>query len=466
MPHLQSTPHEPTDESSRAELSMRPETPEELQFCKDWMDARIGAFIDMWVPICFWLNVLAGLLIIFLTATAKNAAMALGYFHLAVGASAYVWRFALKRIVSGPVFFHLVQIALIAGYSVRLHYMIENRQNFDTLIMPACTLLSLSFTMTMLLPIMRTPVVISATLLFWSMSAAAWAGHGLEGAEALLARNWMLMNAFTLAIACALELSRIKRVFAEAMGERHMRRLSAQNERLRFERDLSVAREVQDSFAPLPLELRGDGLEAACFQDKSGPLGGDWFAVRRLPTGDLVVAVADATGKGVQASLVVHAVQSLWVDALLKETEPFDPARWLANLNRVLMVLGRTKSHTLSLGIAIVNQSQVRYWSAGHPPLFVVHGPMSARQATALTARGSILGVWESAWDKPAVLSLEGKIDPHVLIGTDGVFGRGTLTRARDVLELHGRLASGIPEPLQACVGRDDKMLVWIKPAA
>jgi hypothetical protein len=447
------------------ELSMLPRTAEELAFCREWLNARIVAMIGMWVPLTFWLNFVAALLVYVLSVKTVPNAILLTYLHLTIAFAALLWRVVLHRFVTGAVFFHLLQILIVAGYAVRLDMAIANRVSFGTVLLPACTLMFLSFGMIMLMPILRTSVVVSTSILFWAMSAVAWSGHNLQGDEAFWARNWVVMNGFNMLIIAGLEISRIRRAYAEAMKERHMRLLSAQNERLVFERDLGVAREVQDSFAPLPMELRGEGVEAACYQEKSGPLGGDWFAVRRLPTGDLVIAVADATGKGVQASLVVHAVQSLWVDALLRE-EPFDPAQWLANLNRVLLVLGRTKSHTLSLGIAIVNRSEVRYWSAGHPPLFIVHGPAGRRRAKALTARGSILGVWESTWATPAVMSLGNIENPHVLVGTDGVFGRGTLTRARDVLELYDRLASGAASPLTACEGRDDKMLVWVKPAA
>src|SRR5688500_16637108 len=102
-------------------------------------------------------------------------------------------------------------------------------------------------------------------------------------------------------------------------------------------------------------------MRASCFQKKFGPLGGDWLAVRRLKDGSLAAIVGDATGKGVQASLVVHAVQSLWASALVEPE--FEPARWLRHLNQVLLTMGRSQLQTVTVGLLIINERRITYWS-------------------------------------------------------------------------------------------------------
>ena len=62
-------------------------------------------------------------------------------------------------------------------------------------------------------------------------------------------------------------------------------------------RDLALAQEIQDSLAPLSSTLTAGRYHASFYQQKFAALGGDWMGARTLATGELVVVVADATGK-------------------------------------------------------------------------------------------------------------------------------------------------------------------------
>ena len=61
------------------------------------------------------------------------------------------------------------------------------------------------------------------------------------------------------------------------------------------------------------------------------------MGARMLTNGDLVLAVADVSGKGIAASIVAQAIHTLWVQALVQEN--FDPEKWLHDVNNTLINL-------------------------------------------------------------------------------------------------------------------------------
>src|SRR5690606_39029855 len=126
------------------------------------------------------------------------------------------------------------------------------------------------------------------------------------------------------------------------------------------------------------------------YQIKHTQVAGDWTAVRKLANDDLIVLEVDVTGKGLQAALVVHAIQSIWAEAL--GVEEFDIDQWARKLNRTLFRMGERRPHSATLGILRVSQDRISYWCLGHTPLFVVTYPGGKAHLAASRARGSVLG--------------------------------------------------------------------------
>lgn len=237
--------------------------------------------------------------------------------------------------------------------------------------------------------------------------------------------------------------------------------------REKMEHDLDLAREIQDSLAPPPAHLYSGNLRVTCHQVKHHQVAGDWMAVREMPNGELIALVADATGKGMQAALVIHAIQSLWADTL-GETN-FDPDAWIARVNRSLVRLGETKKHSMTLGLIRISGDELKYWSAGHLPLFVCESeasgdPNASRlNVKPVVAKGSVVGLNPEIKLEPASYKIGLGKNTTILLGSDGVFTKGSRSGRREITELVGRLELGGKAALLSIEVEDDKTLVIIE---
>jgi hypothetical protein len=224
---------------------------------------------------------------------------------------------------------------------------------------------------------------------------------------------------------------------------------------------LRAAGEIQDSAAPQQSLFTKQGFKVSYYQIKHEILGGDWFALRSLPTGELIIAVADATGKGIQAALVIHSIQTLWANALSQSD--FNALDWLNAANRTLIALGRRKEHTLSLGLVVINAEKIIYYSAGHLPLIVLFGTENSFQVSVLPSRGSLLGMNEELFFSPKEMSRFGKNIEGILLATDGVFENSRSFMNDAINKLLTNVRANGTRALENCPAEDDKLLVWLE---
>ncbi len=261
------------------------------------------------------------------------------------------------------------------------------------------------------------------------------------------------------------QLAQSAKAVNEALREHEARERIGRAERASLERDLELAREIQDSLAP-PRLISRDNVVAYCFQKKHSQVGGDWAAMRLGDQGEFYAVVADAAGKGVQAALVIHAEQSLWAETLGRCN--FEPKAWIDRVNHALCQLGEKQPHMVTMGVVKIHQGICTYWSAGHLPLFIVmRSPGEAEVVRVIMGRGNPLGLREDMHVEPASTSLAGKSNISVLLGSDGVFEKGTLYRSKDIIGIRDGLKLRGNAILDECTAEDDKTLIWIdKPAA
>jgi len=275
---------------------------------------------------------------------------------------------------------------------------------------------------------------------------------------------WCLVIAGVDAYIYAYNLKRLGNLWAQARASFEAHRLELQNEKLRLaavESELELARELQESFDPPPEALHIGTMAIDFYHVPYGILGGDWYAVRKLTTGSIAVAVADVTGKGVPAAMVVQAIQSLWVHAL---GEPeFDAERWLRDVNRTLLSMGRNQRHTTTLGLMILSKGAVTYFSAGHVPLFLIRDPTDVQSVEPILGRGDLLGISETVSFQPATVALPLSGDFAVMLGTDGVFDWAIRRGRRHVLKLLQELRERGKDALTDLAAADDKILVHVR---
>ena len=103
--------------------------------------------------------------------------------------------------------------------------------------------------------------------------------------------------------------------------------------RERLEQELRVARVIQQTLLPKELPAL-EGWQVAAHWQPAQAVCGDFYDFINLPDGNLAVIVADVTGKGVPAALVMAAARSML--RMAAEQDPESPGKVLAHVNEML----------------------------------------------------------------------------------------------------------------------------------
>lgn len=103
--------------------------------------------------------------------------------------------------------------------------------------------------------------------------------------------------------------------------------------RERLEQELRVARVIQQTLLPRELPALA-GWQVAAHWQPAQAVSGDFYDFIDLPGGKLAVIVADVTGKGVPAALVMAAARSML--RMAAEQDPESPGCVLAHVNEML----------------------------------------------------------------------------------------------------------------------------------
>jgi sigma-B regulation protein RsbU (phosphoserine phosphatase) len=135
--------------------------------------------------------------------------------------------------------------------------------------------------------------------------------------------------------------------------------------------ELALARKIQQRLLPqpgkisLPWPYSAWGTSQACYD-----VGGDTYDVVMLPTGECAFWVADVSGKGIGAALLMTTLQTE-LRALVRAES--DLARLATELNRRVTSVAPLGTYaTLFLGVLNAEQERLRYLNAGHmPPIWV-----------------------------------------------------------------------------------------------
>ncbi len=183
-------------------------------------------------------------------------------------------------------------------------------------------------------------------------------------------------------------------------------------EKDRMQRELAFGKEIQKRLLPEPPQgIAGTEIAAtsvACFE-----VGGDSYDFIELASGDLAVAIADVSGKGVAAALVMSSLQ-----AALRVAAPLDgsPVRLAARLDKLVRELaGGRKYVTLFFGYYEPETGRLRYVNAGHNPPLVLH----EGGVTTLASTGVPIGLVPSpAWREAEVVLERGA---SLVLFTDGM---------------------------------------------
>ncbi|AXC14213.1 Serine phosphatase RsbU, regulator of sigma subunit [Acidisarcina polymorpha] len=179
------------------------------------------------------------------------------------------------------------------------------------------------------------------------------------------------------------------------------------------EAELAQAHEIQRHLLPLETP-QIPGFQIACAWQPAKSVSGDYFDVLDLGAGRLGLCIADVSGKGITAALLMANLQAS-VKAFAPEAA--SPAALCARLNGVLCdTVAPGKFVTLFYGVVDTQQRQLHYENAGHCLPLVVRGDGSVLLPASYSG---VLGLFSHWTYQDSQLELESG-DCLVLI-TDGV---------------------------------------------
>jgi phosphoserine phosphatase RsbU/P len=218
----------------------------------------------------------------------------------------------------------------------------------------------------------------------------------------------------------------------------HRSRLDEEQARVRIEEEMRLARKIQSNLLPLAAPVV-PGYDIACRSVPALSVGGDYFDFIPVDDGRMALCVADVSGKGMPAALLMANLQATIRSQTLDGVSPADCARRSNQLLYRSTELGRFA--TCFYGVLDIGSGRLDYSNAGHDhPLVLSPGG----EDVALVAGGPVLGVFDDqAYDEGSITLEPGQV---LVAYSDGVtesfdrdkrpFGiaglRSALARARD----------------------------------
>jgi sigma-B regulation protein RsbU (phosphoserine phosphatase) len=168
--------------------------------------------------------------------------------------------------------------------------------------------------------------------------------------------------------------------------------IEEQNKRQRLENEISIAREVQNQLFPSTLpSVPGVEIEAICKAARS--VSGDYYDFIQLSPTHIAIAIADISGKGISAALLMASLQAALRSQMLVEgSESLSMVELVSRLNKHLVRnTGDDRFATFFIAVYDSLTRTLRYTNAGHLPAFLICHGRSER----LDKGGMVLGVVE-----------------------------------------------------------------------
>lgn len=150
-----------------------------------------------------------------------------------------------------------------------------------------------------------------------------------------------------------------------------LRYLEEQGRQTRFQQEMAIATEIQQSFLPLALPQRGD-LEFAAHYRPALDIGGDFYDIFEIDPDEIYFVIGDVAGKGIPAALLMAQALSALRLIISRGVAPADAMRrWNELLCRHST---RGLFVTAALGRITPSRRTVEVVSAGHCPPWILRG--------------------------------------------------------------------------------------------
>ena len=187
--------------------------------------------------------------------------------------------------------------------------------------------------------------------------------------------------------------------------------IEEQRQRQKLENELSIAHEVQQQLFPRSLpNLRGIEIEAICRPARV--VSGDYYDFIRISPTRLAIALADISGKGISAALLMANVQAALRSDVLRyrdgqggnHREQINTAEIVSHLNRHLFRNTSDERYaTCFFGVYDSETRQLHYTNAGHlPPIYICGG-----NARRLETGGMVVGLFNDVPFQQGAVEIE-----------------------------------------------------------
>jgi sigma-B regulation protein RsbU (phosphoserine phosphatase) len=169
-----------------------------------------------------------------------------------------------------------------------------------------------------------------------------------------------------------------------------IRREIAQRERL--DRELEIAREVQQRLFPQKLP-QVKGLDFAGYCRPAQGVGGDYYDFIRLPNGCLGIAVGDVSGKGIAAALMMASLQASLRGQTIKPCETLSET--IHHINRLVYDASADNRYaTFFYAEYDPVKRGMRYVNAGHNPPLICRKRDNRHEFLRLEEGGTVVGLF------------------------------------------------------------------------
>ena len=184
-------------------------------------------------------------------------------------------------------------------------------------------------------------------------------------------------------------------------------------EKERMERELEVAAAIQREILPREVPTF-PGLTIAAENRSTRQVGGDYFDFFPLAGDRFAFVVADVSGKGVPAALLVSTLASA---IHLQIEDARTPVELVERVHRHLRRFSRTRKFaTLFLGVVHTPTGELQYVSAGHNPALLARADGAIEW---LPATGRPVGIFaDSTWTEERAVLRPGD---RLCVYTDGI---------------------------------------------
>jgi sigma-B regulation protein RsbU (phosphoserine phosphatase) len=192
--------------------------------------------------------------------------------------------------------------------------------------------------------------------------------------------------------------------------------IEEQRQRQRLENELSIAHEVQQQLFPHSLpKLPGVELEAVCRPARV--VSGDYYDFIRITPTRLGIALADISGKGISAALLMANLQAVLRSDVLRyrngqpgyNSSQINTAEIVSHLNRHLFRNTSNERYaTMFFAVYDTERRCLSYTNAGHPPPIYISGNRVERLETG----GMVVGLFDDVPFAQGTI----EIDPGALL--------------------------------------------------